>query len=222
MGPFVSLVVGALVALVLTNVVWFRAMQRVRVEPRRALAESRAARAELVSVRLALIEALRPNLARSESLPSSLQDMIDRLAIACRVALDEVHRLRSQLGASNRRLASLQREAARFRESSGDDDIHRHLAEVTQQRDDLADKVTDLSQRVKRSQPDNSSALRSARFEIERLREQLRSANQAIVAMETAPSELPWLEPSSVVEIELEDDPTEPSEYVREPLRPHP
>ncbi len=213
MGPFASLTIGALFALTLTNIAWWRALRRVREAPRRAEAESRAARAELVTVRLSLMEAVRPHLGRNEGEPTSTRGLIERLSVAIHANRDEVPRLRSQLKSSSRRVAALQRQLAECRSTSEHPAIRQHLAEVSSERDGLREKVVDLTARVRASQQGNSDTLKAARWEIDRLRDQLRSANHALIALDTAPSEAPWITEDSLIQLDGDDEPTEPSHF---------
>ena len=117
------------------------------------------------------------------------------------------------VGMATRRLAGLKRENAQKRQQNGMKEMHQHLAQVSSERDALQEKVTDLTVRVRRSNPTTQDALHAARQEIDRLREQLRAANRAITALDTGSDETGTDDPrlTTLVSVELEDHPTDPS-----------
>ncbi|GEM_PF-3233128 len=213
MEPVFSVTIGAVFAVLLTNFVWYRTLQRVGGRRQRAalVAEHQRLKAHLVGQHLALVEAVRPALAPKEAEPSTPTGLIERLVRAQRHSHKETRQLRAQLGSASRRVAQLKREVAELRQTSGSEAMRKHLAHVAGERDALREKIADLTHRVRKANPTTHDALHAARQEIDQLRAQLRGANHAIVAMGAAPMGPPSV-PAGHVRVDLEDEPTAPSE----------
>jgi DNA repair exonuclease SbcCD ATPase subunit len=228
MEPVLSVTIGAVLAIALTSFVWWRNTRALPADPNhiRHQSENQALKAELVGLRLALLEAVRPTLAAKEREPSTIPGLIDRLALAHRESRNENRQLRAQLGSATRRLAQLKTDLARMRQGGGDQAMREYLAQVSSERDALQEKVADLARRVRRANPTTRDALNAARAEIDRLRSHLRSANHAIAALDDAAvaaaavaAPMP-LAPGHHVQVDLDASPTEPSQdRSRPPLR---
>ncbi len=212
MEPVLSVTIGAVIAVILTNLVWYRTLRNVGGRQQRAelVGQLQGLKAQLVGQHLALVEAVRPVLAAREGEPSTPIGIIDRMVRGFRDQETENRQLRAQLSSASRRVAQLKRELAQHRQGDGTDAMRAHLAEVSGERDALRVKIADLTQRLKKANPTTHDALHAARQEIDQLRAQLRGANQAILALEVAPMGPPSL-PHGHVRVELEDEPTAPS-----------
>ncbi len=216
MEPVISVTVGGVLAVGITNLVWWRSLRKLggRRERAHLMAELRSLKARLVGQHLALVEAVGPVLAAKEGTPSTPGRIISRMVRGHRDNQTEIRQLRSQLGNANRRVAKLKHDVAELRQSSGTDAMGKHLAHVAGERDALKENVADLTVRVRRGTPTTRDALHAARQEIERLRAQLRGANRAILALDVAPMSLPSqaLPTAVTVGVSLEDHPTDPGE----------
>lgn len=214
MEPVLSVTIGAVFAVVLTNLVWWGSTRSLRRGgPNPALqAELQGVKAQLVGHHLALVEAVRPVLSDRETTPTDTAALLARLVQAHRDGRTEGQQLRYQLGSATRRVAQVKRELAHLRQGAGTDAMREHLALVSSERDALQEKVSDLAQRVRRSNPTTLDSLNAARQEVNRLREQLQTANRAIATLDVAPMGPPRPLPDPQVRIDLEDDPTDTSQ----------
>lgn len=212
MEPVLSVTIGAVLAVVITNAVWWRSLRKIVGSRQRVqlTAELQRLKAQLVGQHLALVEAVRPVLAAKEGEPSTPSGIIERMVRGHRESQTETRQLRAQLGSATRRVAQLKREIAERRQTSGSDAIRKHLAHVSGERDALREKITDLTLRVRKANPTNHDALHAARQEVDQLRAQLRGANQAILALDVAPMGAAL--PPGLAGVDLEDEPTDPSE----------